>query len=106
MLKNVFENLVPTCSDEQFDSIIQADSIRIERIVSNGHSSAANFWYDQSENEWVIVLQGSAEIRFAPQESNHLLTPGDFLNIPAGQRHRVEQTSHDQPTVWLAVFYK
>ncbi len=105
MLKNLFDNLVSTSSEEKFETILETNAVRIERIVSRGHSSPADFWYDQSENEWVLVLQGSAKIRFDPQKTVHSLLPGDFLNIPIHQRHRVEQTSPDEPTVWLAIYY-
>lgn len=34
------------------------------------------------------------------------LKPGDWVNIPAHFRHRLEWTSNEEPTVWLAVFTK
>ncbi|MFO0919698.1 MAG: hypothetical protein U0872_15475 [Planctomycetaceae bacterium] len=34
------------------------------------------------------------------------MAPGDFLNIPAGKKHRIDWTTPDQPTVWLAVHYR
>jgi cupin 2 domain-containing protein len=33
------------------------------------------------------------------------MNPGDFVNIPAHRRHRVECTSTAEPTVWLAFHY-
>ncbi len=78
---------------------------RIERIVSEGHASPENFWYDQEENEWVMVLQGSAALRFEEKEDLLLLEPGDWVDIPAHVRHRVEWTDGKQKTLWLAVFY-
>ena len=33
---------------------------KIERIVSRGHASPEDFWYDQEENEWVMVVKGTA----------------------------------------------
>jgi cupin 2 domain-containing protein len=33
------------------------------------------------------------------------MKPGDFLNIPAHRRHRVEWTTPGEPTIWLAVHY-
>ena len=33
------------------------------------------------------------------------MKPGDFVNIPAHKKHRVEWTTPDEPTVWLAVHY-
>ncbi len=34
------------------------------------------------------------------------MKPGDFVNIPAHKKHRVEWTTPDELTIWLAVFYK
>ena len=39
---------------------VRKSGIRIERIVSRGHTSPPDFWYDQPQAEWVIVLAGSA----------------------------------------------
>jgi hypothetical protein len=33
------------------------------------------------------------------------MKPGDFINIPASKKHRVDWTTPDQPTVWLGVRY-
>jgi cupin 2 domain-containing protein len=77
--------------------------VRVERIVSRGHRSAADFWYDQAEEEWVALLSGSAVVRF--DDRSIALSPGDWLRIPARCRHRVEATAEGRDTVWLAVFY-
>jgi cupin 2 domain-containing protein len=51
----------------------------------------------------VIVLQGAARVRF--EDGMVEMTPGDFIYIPAHQKHRVEWTMPGEPTIWLAVFY-
>jgi cupin 2 domain-containing protein len=61
------------------------------------------FWYDQPEHEWVMVLTGAARLQFGDRAVE--MKAGDWINIPANQKHRVEWTSPDEPTVWLAVFY-
>ena len=76
---------------------------RIERIVSEGHVSPEGFWYDQGEPEWVALLQGTAELEFEDGR-RHPMGAGDWLTIPAHERHRVAHTSSDPPCVWLAVF--
>ncbi len=76
---------------------------RVERIVSRGHSSPPGFWYDQSEDEWVAVLQGSAALEFEGQPPL-FLEAGDHVLIPARVRHRVARTAPHCDTVWLAVF--
>jgi cupin 2 domain-containing protein len=79
--------------------------VRIERILSTGHNSAENFWYEQVEHEWVVVLKGEAKLYFDGDESCSHLRPGNHVLIAAQRRHRVEWTSKDETTVWLAVFY-
>ena len=74
-------------------------------VVSTGQKSAEGFWYDQDENEWVVVLQGEAELQFADESELCCLKPGDSMNILAHRKHRVNSTSGAEPTIWLAVFY-
>jgi cupin 2 domain-containing protein len=94
----------PVALPHELIEVLLADRhIRIERIVSEGHASPEGFWYDQSEHEWVLVLTGAAELRTEDQTLS--LRPGDFAFIPAHKKHRVERTSADQPTVWLAIFW-
>lgn len=104
MTTNLFNDLPENLPDELLTTLLKAANIRIERIVSHGHTSPEGFWYDQDEHEWVIVLQGAARLRF--EDSIVELKPGDFVNISAHKRHRVEWTTPDEPTIWLAVFYK
>ncbi|WP_175650104.1 cupin domain-containing protein [Pseudomonas sp. Marseille-P9899] len=106
MLNNLFVDLNTPAAQERFDDLLTRPGLRIERIVSTGQSSPPDFWYDQDEGEWVIVLRGSAGLRLEGEASEWVLKPGDFLEIPAHCRHRVEWTSSEEPTVWLAVFYK
>ncbi|WP_018295235.1 cupin domain-containing protein [Mariprofundus ferrooxydans] len=97
---------LPAISDdaEQIATLASAAGMRIERIVSHGHSSPADFWYDQDEDEWVILLTGAAGLTFDDGNPPQTLQPGDYLLIPAGERHRVAWTAPDQETVWLAIF--
>lgn len=104
MKKNLFDGIPETMPRELFTELIRAGSVRIERIVSFGQASPSGFWYDQPENEWVLLLEGSARLLFEDRQVD--LVPGDYLNIPAGCRHRVEKTDQNGRTVWLAVFYK
>ena len=78
--------------------------LRIERIVSRGHASPEGFWYDQPSAEWVLLLQGSARLRFEDEPQPRELKPGDWVEIAPHRRHRVEATSVDQATLWLAVY--
>lgn len=80
--------------------------VRIERIVSTGQASPPGFWYDQEDGEWVVVLTGAARLLIEGEAESRLLGPGDFIDLPAHTRHRVEWTDPDVATVWLAVFYR
>lgn len=100
---NLYENIPARLPDEVFTTLLRADDVRIERIVSQGHASPDGFWYDQDQHEWVILLKGAATLQF--MEKTVELCPGDFVHIRAHEKHRVEWTSPNEPTVWLAVHY-
>lgn len=101
---NLFAPLLrSTAKTEHFSELLARPGLRIERIVSTGQCSPANFWYDQAEGEWVAVLQGEAKLRFEDKVLH--LKAGDYVDIPPHCRHRVDWTPADQETVWLAVFY-
>lgn len=76
--------------------------VRIERIVSNGQVSPPGFWYDQEQDEWVMILKGSAELEFEDGRC-HEMAAGYWIMIPAHVRHRVAWTCEEGPTVWLTV---
>ncbi len=95
---------LPPRQDEVTETLEENEHVRIERIVSGGHSSPPGFWYDQDEHEWVMLLHGEARLLFEGDTEPLLLKPGDHVNIPAHRRHRVEWTTPHEPTVWLAVF--
>ena len=101
---NLFADLSRNLPEELVDVLVESKQVRIERIVSTGHASPEGFWYDQDEHELVVVLKGEARLLFENGESVQM-TPGDYVNIRAHCRHRVEWTSPDEPAVWLAVFY-
>ena len=102
---NVFAHIPEQVSEELFETVAGAGKLRIERIVSSGQASPEGFWYDQDENEWVMVLEGSAGLRFEGEDEIVVLNPGDWVDIPVHVRHRVEWTDAERKTVWLAVFY-
>jgi cupin 2 domain-containing protein len=103
-LGNLLAALPPAGPQEAVEVLLENDAIRIERIVSHGHASPANFWYQQQQAEWVCVLSGYGEVSFE-DGTHHRLNSSDWLNIPPHARHRVVATDAEQATVWLAVFY-
>jgi cupin 2 domain-containing protein len=91
-------------AEEFFETLVKTDKILIERIISQGQVTPEGQWYDQDRDEWVILLQGEAKIRFEDQSEIYLKT-GDYLLILAHQRHQVTYTSVDHPCLWLAVHF-
>ena len=87
--KNLYTDL-REAPEEVFETLVSSDCVRIERIVSDGHASPEGFWYDQVESEWVLLLKGSAVLRIDGKDEPVFLKPGDWIDIPAHARHRVE----------------
>lgn len=101
---NIFELIPSPLKDELFEEIISKNGVKIERIVSFGHTTPQDEWYDQRSNEWVILLQGEAIISFL-NEDEVRLKAGDYINIPAHKKHRVSWTKPEEESIWLAVYY-
>jgi cupin 2 domain-containing protein len=102
---NVFGSIPRAAPEEQVATLLDAQNVRIERIVSFGQASPPGFWYDQPRAEWVVILSGSAGLRFEDEADTRTLRAGDFLLIAARRKHRVEWTQKDEATIWLAVHY-
>ena len=103
---NLLAGISPNSDNESFNKLLSGSHFRLERIVSTGQATAAGEWYDQEDDEWVVLLSGSAGLRFEDERDVHELKPGDFINIVAHRRHRVAGTDPAQPTVWLALHYQ
>ena len=101
-MKNIYDFPAEKLQSELIDVLAEGKNIRVERIVSDGHASPDNFWYEQEEDEWVCVAKGSARLQFEDGETD--MAEGDTHFIPRGVRHRVSFTS--KKCVWLAVFAK
>jgi cupin 2 domain-containing protein len=103
---NLFKDIPAKFKDELVEILTEGKGISVERIISMGHSSPPGFWYDQEKNEFVILLKGSAGMLFENRDGIITLNEGDYLDIPAHQKHRVEWTDPNHHTVWLAIFYE
>lgn len=107
MLKhNLFADIPASFREEIFENIIEHKHFKLERILSSGQTTPPGEWYDQPKAEWVILLKGSAQLRFEGEGEVIKLQPGDFIHIPAHKRHRVERTDEHEKTVWLALHYE
>jgi cupin 2 domain-containing protein len=101
---NLYADLPPSLPDEALATLARGGRFRLERILSTGQATPDGQWYDQEMAEWVVLLRGSATLRFE-HEAAVELRPGDWLLIPAHRRHRVERTDAEETTVWLALHY-
>lgn len=103
---NLFAAIPSVLAQELIEPVIETRSLRLERIVSVGHATPADQWYDQDRAEWIVLLSGGATLQFEDEAQPVVLHPGDHMLIPAHRRHRVESTDAAQPTVWLALHYR
>ena len=81
-MQNLLTNIPAQLPGELFTTLLENNHIKIERIVSRGHHSPENYWYDQDQHEWLVLIQGAARIGYPDSQSTELQS-GDYLHIPA-----------------------
>lgn len=101
---HLLADLPPPGPQEHTADLLARPGVRIERIVSHGQASRDGVWYDQSEDEWVMVVSGAARLRLEDEDADRVLDPGAWVYLPAHTRHRVTWTDPERDTVWLAVW--
>jgi len=104
MIKNIFSNIPTRLTEELVETLAASGNCRVERILSLGHTSPQDFWYDQSEDEWILLVTGGATLELQDPDTEITLIPGDTLFLPAGRKHRVSWTDPDCVSTWIAVF--
>jgi cupin 2 domain-containing protein len=107
-LANLGDDIPATLPAELVQTLVTGSDVRVERILSRGHASPPDFWYYQPEHEWVLLMQGAArlQIETAPGVIETCdLQAGNYLLLPAHQRHRVDWTHPTETTIWLAIFF-
>ncbi len=90
-------------NNEITEILMERPGIKIERIISRGYVSPEGTWYDQSEDEWVVLIKGKAVLGYY-DGSETVLDAGDIIFIPAGRKHRIKSTSADPACEWFCVF--
>lgn len=75
---------------------------RIEKIMSNCSSSEKGFWYDQKEDEFVMIIEGEARLNI--EGRINIMKKGDYIFIKKHTKHRVEATTEN--CLWLCIFLK
>ena len=88
-MPNIYELSQEVYQLEKFEQIVSGKNIQIERIISTGQTTNPREWYDQELDEWVILLQGEADLAYG-DDTRIKLKAGDYLLIPAHTKHRVE----------------
>ena len=101
---NIFKNIPAIIPEKLFENLLVQENFKIERIISHGHTTPIGEWYDQSWDEWVLLLQGEAILGYEAGNKVNLHT-GDYVLIPAHARHRVEWTQPESNTIWLAIHF-
>lgn len=100
---NIFENIPDVLPVELMETLTASGKVRIERIVSSGQSTPEGDWYDQGQDEWVLLLTGNAGLMFEGESGVQSMKAGDYMMIPAHCRHRVAWTDLHEKTIWLAI---
>jgi cupin 2 domain-containing protein len=103
---NLFSQIPDSMDDETYETLLRTGQTKLERIISAGQSTPPGEWYDQEMNEWVILLKGGAGLLFEGETQVFVMSPGDYVSIPAHRRHRVEWTDPEEKTIWLALHYR
>ncbi|NOQ36182.1 MAG: cupin domain-containing protein [Methylococcaceae bacterium] len=102
-VNNLFADIPEPLSTEYFQTLLQNSHLTLERIISKGHFDNTGDWYDQDSDEWVILLAGQARLQFAKDDALIDLKAGDYLFIPAHEKHRVDWTDPTVESIWLAL---
>jgi cupin 2 domain-containing protein len=104
-VRNLFQSIPTNLPQELFETLLETEGFRLERIVSRGHATPPGDWHEQARDEWVILLRGRAALQFESVPDPVVLSVGDHILIPAQCRHRVKWTEPNAATVWLALHY-
>ncbi|MEN9878665.1 MAG: hypothetical protein RLZZ158_1704 [Cyanobacteriota bacterium] len=103
-LTNLFRSLPPAAGSERVQLLLEGRGLKLELIHSCAASTPAGQWYDQPLGEWVLLVQGSAQLRFADADRAQQLQPGDLLWIPPHRLHRLESSDGGRGCLWLTLF--
>lgn len=104
-MPNLLQDIPAELPEEWSETLIEHRGLRVERIVSRGHTTPDGTWLCQARDEWVLLVQGAAELEYKAPDERTRLSPGDWLFIPAGRVHRVSWTIPGQDTIWLALHW-
>ncbi len=94
---NIYHDSTPPSEGERFETLFKSKNVEIIRIVSS--STIDQEVMCQEEDEWFIMIEGSATIMMGDMKRE--LVKGDYCFIEAKQVHQVLRV--EEGSVWLAV---
>ena len=94
---NLFADSTAPAAGERLDVLLARGNVVIERIISSARLEPAS--YLQTQDEWVVLVRGEAELEVAGEPVR--LKEGDYVFLPAGTPHTVKCASDG--ALWLAV---
>lgn len=121
---NIFDLKDLSMNEEIIKILFKNENVKIEKIISTGQTTD---WQESNKNEFVILIQGNAEIEYYDnrmcedknfktnenimknlKNTNDMklqLGKGDIILIKKGERHRVSYTSKNPCCVWICIFF-
>jgi cupin 2 domain-containing protein len=96
-IRNLYDNAARPATGERFDVLLAHKNLVIERICSSSDIPLTQ--YVQAHDEWVLLVQGTAEIEIDGKTES--LKSGDYVFLPANTPHCVRNVS--EGALWLAV---
>ena len=121
---NIFNLKDLSVNEEIIKILFKNENVKIEKIISTGQTTD---WQESNKNEFVILVQGNAEIEYYDnricedkkfktnenimknlKNTNDMklqLGKGDIILIKKGERHRVSYTSKNPCCIWICIFF-
>ena len=121
---NIFDLKDLSVNEEIIKILFKNENVKIEKIISTGQTTD---WQESNKNEFVILVQGNAEIEYYDNKiredknfktnenimknlknTNDMklqLGKGDIILIKKGERHRVSYTSKNPCCIWICIFF-
>ena len=94
---NIYHDSTPPKEGEEFEGLFEKKNVKIVRILSS--SKIDHKVMSQDEDEWFIMIEGSATIMIGRVKKT--LKKGDYCFVAAKQPHQLLSVA--QGSIWLAV---
>lgn len=103
-MKSLFIHGNTDVSKEIFETMVEKNNFKLERIITNCQKTPEGEWLSQERAEFVVVLKGRATLIFKSDGKIQDMYAGDYVLIEPNELHRVDSVSAEE-TVWLALHY-